>query len=403
MKKNILRYLLLGIMAAGTITPSLAQHYPYRMKIPFRDGNAWGYCDTLGQLIHPARYDSLGFFEAMQPVAICKQNGKYGLVDSSFAAALPPQYEGLRILHHSPPTYPEILQVTSGGKTGLITLKGEPLIAVQYDSIWFIGSFIIVRNNARYGVFSNDFQPLADTQYEDYYTYADDDSPCLLVLQKGGTYSKLSADGRLTPLDASRLPRRDSGFGALFGSGSNQGGVTCLSKEEVQKRVYRGEINLWPATILYDRLVDNNERGCYYRLLIREAQGYALFDLQRQARINRYYEDIVKVLRFSGDRELWCVQNNGKYAVIDASGATVLPYAFDGFGDIKRTHIVTKKAALEGVFIPFTNYPPIPCAYESVSLAKRMRVAKSWWFAIFAVRKSGKPGFVGENGVEYFR
>lgn len=396
-------YLLLYLPLLLCTQSLSAQSYPHHLKIPYRDGALWGYCDTLGQVIHPAQYDSLGFFTWTNPYAICVQNGKWGLVDSAFQPTIPTQYDALVVRRYNGRNEREILEVRSNKLTGLISLIGEPLIPIQYDSILFYSDFTVVYQSARLGVYSKDFKPLTDLVYSDCYVSSEGfSSPFFLVLKRDSTYSKLTPDGAMSPLNAAQLPRRDSQLGARFGR-PGYGQMSSMSRQEVQTKVRRGEFSLNPSSIWYDRLVDNDEIGYYYRLLIQDAKGYALFDLQSGELIPRYYTDIIKVMRFSADRELWFVKKIGKYGIVDESGNMVLPYNYDGFTDIQLSHIIVQKDGLEGVFIPYTIYSPIPCVYETIALAESLRVTRNWSFGVFAVRKSGQTGYVGENGVEYFR
>ena len=400
---RMLAYLLLCLPLL-LFTPSLsAQSYAHHLKIPYREGALWGYCDTLGQVIHPPQYDSLGFFTWINPYAICVQNGKWGLVDNRFHLTIPTEYDALAVKPYEQRKEREILEVRSAQLTGLISLVGEPLIPIQYDSILLYSDFIVVYQSARLGVYNKDFKPLTDVVYGDCYVASEGfQSSSFLVLKKDSTYSKLTPDGAMSPLDANQLPRRGSQLGAAFGR-SGSGRTQSMSRQEVQNKVRWGEFSLNPSSIWYDRLVDNDERGYYYRLLIQDAEGYALFDLQSGELIPRYYADILKVMRFSAGRELWFVKKNGKYGIVDESGNMVLPYEYDRFADIQRSHVIVQRAGLKGVFIPYTMYPPIPCVYENIALAENFRVNRNWSFGVFAVRKSGQAGYVGENGVEYFR
>ncbi|MBK7410072.1 MAG: hypothetical protein IPJ40_19675 [Saprospirales bacterium] len=50
-----------------------------------------------------------------------------------------------------------------------------------------------------------------------------------------------------------------------------------------------------------------------------------------------------------------------------------------------------------------SSYPPIPCVYDKVLEVRRFRTGYDKEFAVILVQRGGQYGFVGENGVEYFR
>jgi hypothetical protein len=70
---------------------------------------------------------------------------------------------------------------------------------------------------------------------------------------------------------------------------------------------------------------------------------------------------------------------------------------------LENGSVKTERNKKLGMVMFFTTYPPIDNLYESITQMRNLSVSKSWSFGILKVTKNGKVGYVGENGVEYFR
>jgi hypothetical protein len=55
------------------------------------------------------------------------------------------------------------------------------------------------------------------------------------------------------------------------------------------------------------------------------------------------------------------------------------------------------------VWVPYTIYPIIPNKYDDIIYARGLSVNRSWNFAIFKIMINNKTGYVGENGIEFFK
>lgn len=103
-----------------------------------------------------------------------------------------------------------------------------------------------------------------------------------------------------------------------------------------------------------------------------------------------------------------CIVKKGGYlGIVDQTNRTLLPAAYSEIAKDKASPqenvFITIKEGKKGYFIASTIYPPIPAVYETIHFARSIPVHSSWSFVFLKVKKGGKWGFVGENGVEFFQ
>jgi len=85
-------------------------------SVPFRQKNLWGLSDLKGNLISPAKYDSIEFTYSRTKNTVSK--------------------------------------VWKAKKTGLIDVKGKEILSPVYESVSDNTDFIIVGKNNKYGIFN---------------------------------------------------------------------------------------------------------------------------------------------------------------------------------------------------------------------------------------------------------
>ena len=93
----------------------------------------------------------------------------------------------------------------------------------------------------------------------------------------------------------------------------------------------------------------------------------------------------------------------GRFGVIDKYEKNMIPFEYDSIFSLNQSFAYTSKQGKRGIWIFNTIYPPIKNLYDKVEFATRFSVTSQWSFLLFKVRRDGKWGYVGENGVEYFR
>ena len=104
-----------------------------------------------------------------------------------------------------------------------------------------------------------------------------------------------------------------------------------------------------------------------------------------------------------GYSKLYIVASRQLLGVQTPTGREILPIRYDEltFTDgYSQIHLY--KDGKEGRKLLFTTYPTIPAKYDELRPYAKLCVSKGWSFALFAVSHTKYYQFVGENGVEYF-
>ncbi len=114
--------------------------------IPFRDGNKWGYCDTLGRMVIPTKFDeAVRFFYGYAHVRIGKENAiidKTGKIKLKGDFSIDNPYDGFA-------------SITTKNKVGLANIdNGKILLAPIYSSLGRNGDLAVLKDsNDRQGLY----------------------------------------------------------------------------------------------------------------------------------------------------------------------------------------------------------------------------------------------------------
>lgn len=153
--KNLL--LLLAMLFA---LPVLSQE---SAVYPFREDGKYGYKDSKGNILFPARLDHAGYF-SNSPLAAVKENGKYGYIDKSGKIAIALQYDLALDFHNG------YAVVEKGGLRGLIDITGKEIIPItmrQVDS-QPSASMIRIKSDDKVGYFNTELKKeVVPLRYED--------------------------------------------------------------------------------------------------------------------------------------------------------------------------------------------------------------------------------------------
>jgi len=103
-------------------------------------------------------------------------------------------------------------------------------------------------------------------------------------------------------------------------------------------------------------------------------------------------------------KQIKIVHNDGKFGCLNQNDSIVLPAIYDRIV-IKEQfkYIETSLGAKHGIKLLFTHYPTIEALYDEINLFTHLVVNDKWSFIVYYTRKGSQSGFVGENGVEYYR
>lgn len=349
-------------------TPTTKGDINYLLLIPFNDHGKWGWSDTLGNIVIQPKFKQARFFyqtvveNKVYYNASVTTHGGRNLFTAEKGLMVPESYELLRSIDQHLPSGRQLVRNTDR-KYGLYLSATERLITKTfYDTVsWEAISRDVIllknRSDKTYMMYSPGKKRMVKTdivQVREVYVkkgaYA---NHIALAMHKNGKYSKTS-DGKLTPyaIDADIASQLEEEDGEWIG----------VAIEEAYQR--RGSSKV-PTTIDFSR----NPSAQKY--------GFQKLVLQKQ---------------------------DGKMGVVNENGEIILPFIYDEivFADT-NTEAQLYLNGKEGRKIFFSHYPVIEPKYDSILPHEILRVNNNWNFGVFKVKIGNNEGYVGENGVEYFR
>ena len=115
--------------------------------------------------------------------------------------------------------------------------------------------------------------------------------------------------------------------------------------------------------------------------------------LSLECRQNEYNYKQIKILH-----------KDGKFGCLNQNDSVILPAIYDRLV-IKEQfkYIETTLGTKHGIKLLFTHYPTIEALYDEIHLFTHLKVNEKWSFILYYTRKGNQSGFVGENGIEYYR
>lgn len=387
------KYLLL----AALVFSSMA-YAQVKVLVPYRQGNLWGYSDTLAKIIVKPAYDSAGLFKDGYGEVF--KGKKQGIINGKGLLIIKPGYDHVE-------SFAGGYKVTNGSKSGYLSGTGKPLIPVLYDDLEQDGGFLILQKGTKYGVADVTGKIVLPVQYDEVITQflsTKASSEQSYVVRKGKTYSLFSKKSyRLYPFDVNSLEEMGE-VGEVTVEGIKEESYTESNKNGIVKRFGADEVipldfeESYGSSVFF--LVKKNGKTG----LVRNTDDAAtpmvpiVYDQVTHIMNNRYYSF------YKGDY-LIGVSQNGLFGIINDKGETIVPFQYDHIREFKGYSVgfELEKAGKKGMFLPTTFYPIIEPKYDNITFVESMFVSSTWGFALYRVIKDGKMGYVGENGKEYFK
>jgi len=410
-KKIMILAFLLSILEIGFAQKSVA--YSPKVLIPFAKNGEWGYSDTLGIIICEPKFDSVSFFEVWHNThAIIKKGNKYGIIDKDFNLVVGPKYKYLKGTNCCPKEDLNFFQVGNGKKWGVAATSGKRIIPIKYDDIDFnflsLG-FIAVKKGEKFALFTLTGDKITDFKF-DRFTFG---------VFGGGSYNDLLGEAGeehfLIKSDKTVIPAPEKPNSFMVDlSDPNSRDVTKLKeaeKENNNKKSLEIKKKYELDSVYLERpLCRAPFKGDFLFVLVDKKGKKGIWDVKRNIVNFNEYDDILAIRTYNknvgqkyGFNELWYTQKNGKWGVVTEKGGIQVPFDYDGFGKITDSFVETKLNGKSGAVIYFTYYAPIACKYDSLDFFQQLEVTKEWAFGLYKVTLGGHFGYVGENGVEFFK
>src|SRR5688572_24791920 len=133
-----------------------------KVWVPYREGDRWGYSDTLGKITVKPSYDSVDFFDG--EFAVVYKTGQMGLISGSGIEIIKPEYGEIEALGDG-------FEVRKGNLSGFISDKGKVIIPVEYDDLYSNDDqFIILFKGKKQGISSITGNIILPVEYDEVFT-----------------------------------------------------------------------------------------------------------------------------------------------------------------------------------------------------------------------------------------
>lgn len=411
-----IRYLILCLLILVSISIGLSQKpldYNTNVLIPYNDQGRWGYADTLGNILCSPQFDSVSFFEVWHNThAIVKQNGKYGIIDSSFKWVVAPQYGFIKGTNCCPKEDVNFFQVGNGKRWGLRSSSGKQILPIKFADIdlnFLIFGYIAAKKKEKYAVFSLDGEKVSDYIFDNFAPgfFGGGDVMDLM----GGTdkgYLLIKADKSIVP-----VPEEPNVFSGKILDPNAPPKENLPADEKLKYQAQSLDIKAkYGLDSIYTArpLWKTPYKGDWLLVMVSQNGKKGVWNVKNGTVKFNEYEDMQAIHPYStqvfkkyGFNELWYVKQNGKWGVVTETGKIQAPFEYDGFGKITDSFAETIQQRKSGAIIYFTYYGPIACRYDSIDFLQQIEVSKRWSFGLYKISKNGRTGYVGENGIEFFK
>jgi hypothetical protein len=363
--------------------------------VPFRLGNKWGYSDTLGKIKIKPKYDSVSLFDydmvykGNHVFAEVKLNGKPMMINEQGAVVVPPKYDYIKLIDGLeeatfiisknnkfglfakgkelfPPVsdwmadaYPgRFYEVHTNGKSGLINMKGEIVIPIIYDRLHPAGG--------------------KTPGFMDWQCVVYGKEPELRTVE----LPKENWNSQRIPEVETIDYMSDNNIDKIIDSATKEFGFDSIQLKYQAAVAYKGD-----------------------------KRGIILPDATKKVYLFSKPYDIYHIKYFPpNSRSSWNKNSasyiiaslDGKYGMINEREEQVLPFEYDGIENSNGFFLLKQNNKI-GFFIWNTVYPVIQPAYDEYIGERYIPVNNRWRFTLFKIIKNGRTGFVGENGVAYFK
>lgn len=379
-------YLLLLVTVTNVFSQSLKKN---ELLLPYRDGNLWGFCDTLGKVRVKPFITGMGEFAITSPNFkgryVIRKNGKISIIDQNKKVLFPgASLDSVQMSNYSnvifvyknnkegilrdnkslipaeydrvTPVVNESFEVEKGGKLGLINSKGKLIIPIKYEIIKRARVENKDQNKFDWVAISRDGGNRKETIYTDD-TFLDTDEPIV--------GPKIT----LVTMEES-IEERDRTYNRL---------------KEIEKKY--GEI----VAVSDDKVV------------IKNATEYLVYAIDKDKIILKN-DGVIKKFRSHNGSNTFLVEKKGQFGLVDETGKIILDYKYDKIEHELGAVCFLEKENKKGIFFLNSIYKEVELKYTKIKILEPIQINDHWQFSLFEVTTiEGKKGLLGENGVEYFK
>lgn len=363
--------------------------YSQTPLIPYRDGKLWGFCDTLGKVvvkpyldtIHKVRYDY--FFNK---AAFLVQKGKNKFVVNENNQLVVPvfnKYDSIKLKDFDV----RYIEVYKKGKLGIVR-DLEEKVPCLYDEV-------VIAANASYYVYLG--------------------KKCGLINEKKKLVIPIQFDD-ISPIGEEMIKQKNFFAWEATQNDKVQKFFDNVKNETGQDMVV-GIKEMVGSTYFSDLEINEIQKSLIDKYVIVDINKYegiaivgqskdklGVYSLAKKELLIEPKYEFIELEGKDSEALLFKVKLNNKWGVLLETDQIYLPIKYDSikFNTSLNLFIIEEKGKV-GFKIKNTIYPTVEPKYLRVLDKQNFQVNDSWNFSLIQVRTSKGYGFVGENGIEYFK
>lgn len=363
--------------------------YSQTPLIPYREKKTWGFCDTLGKVIvkpyldtiHEVRYDY--FFNK---AAFLVQKGKNKFVVNENNQLVVPvlnKYDSIKLK----PFDVRYIEVYKKGKLGIVRELDEKVPCLFDEVVVAANASYYVYLGKKCGLLNEKKKLVIPIQYDEIVPIGEE-----MIKQK--TFFAWEATQNDKVQKFFDNVKMETGQDMVVGIKEMVGSTyfSDLEINEIQKSLIDKYV-----------IVDINK----YEGIAIVGQSKDKLGVYSLAKKELLIEPKYEFVALEGDDSnslLFKVKLNSKWGVLKENNQVYLPIKYDSIlFDSKLNLFLIEQEGKVGFKIKNTIYPTVEPKYIKVIDKQNFQVNDSWNFSLIQVQTTEGFGFVGENGVEYFK
>ena len=339
--------------------------------IPYRDNNLWGFCDTLGKVKIKPQFSQVNPFS--EGLALVQKNKKYSYCDEK----------------------------------GILKLNFCDTAKVLSNK------YIAFLEKGKWGVVYENMVIVKPTYEELYFWQEIENRDGIMVILIIG---KKRAKDYTIALNAKKKPIIQSIKNEKLESEYIQA-IRSDYENDLYLKI-KDQIDSIAKLNIFDSILYMSEHASYdgfrkrilfYKIMKAGYVGimrlmynldYHNLEIQKITPIE--YQNVSE-LEYNGNDFLFIAKKNNKVGILKNGDVEIIPFNFDEIKYYDSRIAITIINKKYGCKIFNTVYPYIENKYDDFNYAFQLDVKSNWIFLVFKVLKNNKIGYVGENGVEYFK
>jgi hypothetical protein len=371
--------------------------------IPYKVNDLYGFSDTLGNILIKPKYTDILDLKytfdkkttSVHSQFILKKNDRYFVIDENENPVIPENntYDSILFSNLTDNAFITVRK----GEIGLLR-NGKELIKCEYDDInsYYNYSFI-VQKNGMYGLINHYGKLVIPIKYDKIkYGYDDKNKNKFgwKAIDKNGI--KIYTDDIYETYDDEYIPKMiDEEVMTKTDDNSNK---LNTDNKQLQNLLKADEVKQLGNSKEYFFIYKDGKVGAYNL-----ATNIITVPI--------IYDNLLECFNSSdmNNNPILIASLNDNKGIITLDNNVLLPIKYDNvdeFADDKYSNLFTIKSNYKlGIFINNTIYPPIEPKYDFIFPAMAIKINNNWTFQLFSAYNSDfeEIGYVGENGVEYFK